>query len=74
MICVGGRGYYQEYGKDAIELTAGSIVNIPAGVKHWHGAAADAWFSHIAVEVPGVEAKTEWCEPVAEEVYRALQQ
>ena len=53
LICIGGRGYYQEWGKDAVELTPGTVINIPANVKHWHGAAAGSWFSHIAVEVPG---------------------
>jgi len=47
-------------------------VNIPAGVKHWHGAAADSWFSHLAVEVPGEGTSNEWCEPVADEGYRRL--
>ena len=64
LICVGGRGYYQEWGKEAVELTPGSVVNIPAGVKHWHGAAPDSWFSHLAVEIPGENAGTEWLEPV----------
>ena len=72
LICVGGRGYYQEWGKDAVEMTPGSVINIPANVKHWHGAAPDSWFSHLAVEVPGVETENEWCEPVSEEEYAAL--
>ncbi len=50
-----GRGYYQEWGKPAQELRPGSVVNIPVGVKHWHGAAPDSWFSHLAVEVPGTK-------------------
>ena len=69
LICVGGRGYYQEWGKDAVEMTPGSVVNIPAGVKHWHGAASDSWFSHIAIEVPGEETSNEWLEPVSDEEY-----
>ena len=72
LICVGGRGYYQEWGKPAIELTPGSVVNIPAEVKHWHGAAPDSWFSHLALEIPGEEGKTEWCEPVSDEDYGKL--
>ena len=60
LICVGGRGYYQKWGKDAVEMTPGSVVNIPAEVKHWHGAAPDSWFSHIAIEVAGEEAGNEW--------------
>ena len=72
LICVGGRGYYQEWGKDAVELTPGSVVNIPAEVKHWHGAASDSWFSHIAIEVSGEETSNEWCEPVSDEEYGKL--
>ena len=69
LICVGGRGFYQEYGKEPVEMVPGTVVNIPAEVKHWHGAAADSWFSHLAVEVAGEEASNEWCEPVDEESY-----
>lgn len=69
LICVGGRGFYQEYGKEPVEMVPGTVVNIPAEVKHWHGAAADSWFSHLAVEVPGEGARNEWCEPVDEESY-----
>ena len=72
LICVGGRGWYQEKGKPARALKVGDVVNIPAGVKHWHGAAADAWFSHLAVEVPGEDGKTEWCEAVSDEDYDRL--
>lgn len=69
LICVRGRGWYQEWGKPARALKAGDVVNIPAGVKHWHGAASDGWFAHLAVEVPGVETQTEWCEPVSDVQY-----
>lgn len=69
LICVRGRGWYQEWGKPARALKAGEVVNIPAGVKHWHGAASDGWFAHLAVEVPGVETRTEWCEPVSDAQY-----
>ena len=62
LICVGGRGWYQEWGKDPIEMTPGIVINIPANVKHWHGAAEDSWFSHLAIEVPGEETSTEWLE------------
>lgn len=72
LICVAGRGWYQEWGKQALELHPGDCVNIPAGVKHWHGAAKDAWFSHLAVEVPGENASNEWLEPVADEAYNEL--
>lgn len=69
LICVRGRGWYQEWGKPARALKAGDVVNIHAGVKHWHGAASDSWFAHLAVEVPGVEMRTEWCEPVSDVQY-----
>ena len=72
LVCVAGRGYYQEWGKEAIELHPGDTVNIPAGVKHWHGAAPDSWFSHLAVEVPGVDGANEWLEPVDKETYGKL--
>jgi len=72
LIGVGGRGYYQEWGKDPVEILPGTIINIPSGVKHWHGAAPDSWFSHIAVEVPGEETSNEWLEPVTDEAYNKL--
>ena len=67
LIGVAGRGYYQEWGKEAVEINPGDCINIPAGVKHWHGAAPDSWFSHLAVEVPGEETSNEWLEPVVED-------
>lgn len=72
LICVGGRGYYQEWGKEAVEMTPGKVINIPAEVKHWHGAAPDSWFSHLAIEVAGEEAGTEWLEAVSDEDYGKL--
>mgnify|MGYP002416859960 FL=1 len=71
MLCTAGRGCYQEWGQPARELRPGDVVNIPAGVKHWHGAAPDSWFSHLAVEVPGEKAETEWCEPVDSGTYQS---
>lgn len=73
LICTDGRGWYQEWGKPAQELTPGSVVVIPAGVKHWHGAAMDTWFAHIAYEIPGEGCSNEWLEPVADEAYDALE-
>ena len=73
LICVGGRGYYQEWGKEAVEMKPGDCINIPAGVKHWHGAAPDSWFSHLAIEVPGENGSNEWLEPVDEKQYGGLQ-
>ncbi len=72
LICVGGRGYYQEFGNDAVEMLPGDVINIPPGVKHWHGAAKDSWFSHLAVEVPAVNGSNEWLEPVSDEDYSLL--
>lgn len=69
LICVAGRGYYQEWGKEAIGMLPGDVVNIPVGVKHWHGAAPDSWFSHLTVEVPGEEASNEWLEEVNDTDY-----
>lgn len=70
--CVVGRGYYQEEGKKAVEMKPGDCIHIPAEVKHWHGAAPDEWFSHLSIEVPGVECSNEWCEAVPEEEYAVL--
>lgn len=72
LLVTAGRGYYQEWGKEPRELHPGDVVNIPAGVKHWHGAAPDSWFAHLAVEVPGEEASNEWLEPVSDEEYSKL--
>ena len=72
LICVGGRGYYQEWGKEAIEMTPGTVINIPPEVKHWHGAAPGEWFSHLAMEIPGENGSNEWLEPVSEEDYGKL--
>ncbi|MCD8013202.1 MAG: carboxymuconolactone decarboxylase family protein [Lachnospiraceae bacterium] len=72
LICVAGRGYYQECGKDAVEMKPGDCINIPVGIKHWHGAAPDSWFSHLAVEVPGENSSNEWLEAVSDEQYHTL--
>ena len=72
LLVTAGRGYYQEYGKEPRELHPGDVVNIPAGVKHWHGAAKDSWFAHLAIEVPAEDGGTEWCEPVDAEDYERL--
>ena len=77
LICVSGRGWYQEWGKPAIPLKAGDVIDIPEGVKHWHGAQKDSWFQHIATHVavensqPG-SAPNEWLEPVSDEEYSKL--
>lgn len=72
LLCTAGRGYYQEWGKEAQELHPRDVVNIPPEVKHWHGAAKDSWFAHLAVEVPAEGASNEWLEVVNEEDYEKL--
>ena len=72
LLCTAGRGYYQEWGKEAQELHPGDVVNIPPEVKHWHGAAKNSWFAHLAVEVPAEGASNEWLEVVNEEDYEKL--
>lgn len=73
LIVVGGRGWYQEWGKPAQPLKAGDVVNIPPEVKHWHGAAADSWFSHIAFSEPVEGAASEWLEAVDDSQYGSLE-
>lgn len=73
LICTAGEGWYQEEGKQAQELVPGTVIVIPAGVKHWHGAKADSWFSHIAIEVPGEGCSNEWLEPVDDASYGQLE-
>jgi 4-carboxymuconolactone decarboxylase len=72
LLCVAGRGYYQEWGKKAVEMKPGDCINIPSGVKHWHGASPNCWFSHLAIEVPGEQCSNEWCEPVDDVQYDDL--
>lgn len=72
LLCTAGKGWYQEWGKPAQQLHPGDVVKIPAGVKHWHGAAKDSWFAHLSVEVPGEETSNEWLEPVDDQSYNTL--
>jgi quercetin dioxygenase-like cupin family protein len=72
LICIAGEGWYQEEGKEPVSLVPGTIITIASNVKHWHGAKADSWFSHISIEVPGEETSNEWLEPVNDEVYGKL--
>lgn len=72
LVGVGGRGYYQEWGKEPIEIREGTVIHIPAGVKHWHGAAPDSWFSHLAFELEGENTSNEWLEPVSDDEYNKL--
>lgn len=72
LLCTAGRGYYQEYGKEPQELHPGDVVNIAPEVKHWHGAAPDSWFAHLAIEVPAEGGSNQWLEPVSDEEYGKL--
>ena len=73
LICVAGRGWYQEWGKPAVEMTPGTVIAIPAEAKHWHGAACDSWFQHLTYHKDVQEgASNEWLEPVSDEVYDAV--
>ncbi len=72
LVCTAGQGWYQAEGQAPVSLTPGSVVYIPAGVKHWHGAKADSWFSHISVEVPGEDTSNEWLQPVSDKEYKKL--
>lgn len=72
LVCTAGSGWYQEEGKNAVSLEPGMVISIPANTKHWHGAKADSWFSHIAIEVPCEECNNEWCEAVFDEEYGKL--
>ena len=72
LICIAGEGWYQEEGREAVSLKPGSVIEIRPGVKHWHGAKADSWFSHIALEIPGEDTSSEWLEAVSDEEYANL--
>ena len=72
LIGVAGHGWYQEESKPAREIFPGTVIHIPAGVKHWHGAAADSWFAHLAVEIAGENTSNEWLQPVSDEEYNKL--
>ena len=73
LIGVAGEGWYQEEDKPAVRILPGTVIHIPANVKHWHGAAADSWFAHLAFEIAGEETANEWLEPVTDEVYGQLE-
>ncbi len=70
LICVAGRGWYQEWGKPAVPMTPGTVIAIPAETKHWHGAAKDSWFQHLTYNTDVQDgASNEWLEPVDDEHY-----
>ena len=73
LLCTEGEGWYQEFGEKARKLKPGDVVIIPANVKHWHGAAKDSYFTHIAIEVPGKNPDNEWLELVSDEEYNKLE-
>jgi quercetin dioxygenase-like cupin family protein len=72
LVCTAGEGWFQKEGKKPVSIIAGSVIYIPTGAKHWHGAKTDSWFSHISLEVPGTESSNEWLEPVTDEYYNTL--
>jgi quercetin dioxygenase-like cupin family protein len=72
LICTAGEGWYQEWGKEPVSLSEGSVIVIPAEVKHWHGAKKDGFFSHLALEIPGIDTSNEWLEAVDDETYSKL--
>ncbi len=72
LVAVGGRGYYQQWGKEPVEMKPGDVIHIPANTKHWHGAAPDSWFSHLAFEIAGENTSNEWLEEVSDEQYGKL--
>ena len=72
LICTAGSGWYQAEGEEPVSLEPGSVVRVPEGTKHWHGAKAGSWFSHLAFLTPGADASNEWLEPVTDEAYGAL--
>ena len=74
LLVTAGEGWYQEWGQKPVKLHPGCVVHIPTGVKHWHGAAADSWFQHLVIEVPGENCSNEWCEPVSDEAYAKLEE
>ena len=72
LLVTGGRGWYQEEGKQARELKTGDVVKISANVKHWHGAAKDSWLAHLSVETNSQAGPAEWLEPVSDDEYNKL--
>ena len=72
LIGVEGEGWCQIEGQDPIKILPGTIVEVPAGAKHWHGASKNSWFSHLAFMIPGEDLSNEWLEPVDEDFYNTL--
>lgn len=72
LVCTAGEGWYQQEGKKAKTMKPGDVIYIPAGVKHWHGAKKNCWFSHLSIEVPGENCSNEWLEAVEDSYYNKL--
>ena len=72
LLVTGGRGYSQDDGRKVQVLREGDVVKVAPGVKHWHGAAPDSWFSHIAIMPNSQKGDAEWLEPVTDEEYHAI--
>lgn len=72
LLCTAGSGWYQAEGEEPVSMGPGSVIRVPAGTKHWHGAKADSWFSHLVFITPGEGVSNEWLEPVTDEVYDRL--
>ena len=72
LLCTAGSGWYQADGEQAVSMVPGTVIRVPAGIKHWHGAKADSWFSHVAFTTPGEDVSNEWLEPVTDQEYTAL--
>jgi len=72
LMCTAGSGWYQADGEEPVSMVAGTVIRVPAGTKHWHGAKSDSWFSHVAFITPGDGVSNEWLEPVADAEYRKL--
>lgn len=72
LMCTAGSGWFQAEGEEPVSMQPGTVVRVPAGTKHWHGAKADSWFSHVAFITPGADVGNEWLEPVTDEAYGQL--
>lgn len=72
LMCTAGSGWYQAEGEDPVSMEPGTTIRVPAGTKHWHGAKADSWFSHVAFITPGDNLSNEWLEPVDNDQYNSL--
>lgn len=72
LLCTAGSGWFQAEGQEPVSMVTGTVVRVPAGTKHWHGAKADSWFSHVAFITPGDDVSNEWLEPVTDEAYNEL--